>query len=505
MVLMKDQTLHHTTEKTLLHLDPSSLERFEIDLHQTVAEMADALRKTDKPYSGSHPDDIKHALAASPPASINGEPFADVLEDIKEKVIKQSVMVQHPYCMAHLQCAPMIPALAGEIILNTLNQSMDSWDQSPAATFTEERLISWLGGLFDLAPEMDGVFTSGGTQSNYMGLLMARNQYASKKLHHDIKQDGLPPEASRFRIFTSERAHFTVKQAASQLGLGEKSVITVPVNDKQEMDMVACSRAVEKAKQDGLLPIAIFATAGTTDYGSVDPLDALSDLARQEDIWFHVDAAYGAGLILSETHAGQIKGAEKADSLTIDFHKLFYQPVSCGAFLINDGNNFQYTSHYADYLNPPEDEESGMVHLAGKSVQTSRRFDALKLWMTLRCTGTKALGGIIDQTIEAVQFLYEKMQPLEEFDVPVAPPSNAIVFRYRNDDTDPAVVDEWNRRIKEELFFEGTAILAKTRLDGRQYLKVTLLNPSISEDQIVTLIRSILTIGRRLKEEETHG
>ncbi|RKD75876.1 L-2,4-diaminobutyrate decarboxylase [Sinobaca qinghaiensis] len=505
MVLMKDQTLQHTTEQTLLHLDPSSLERFEIDLQQTVAEMADLLRKTDKPYSGSRPEDIKHALASSPPASLDGEPFADVLEDIKEKVVKQSVMVQHPYCMAHLQCPPMIPALAGEIILNTLNQSMDSWDQSPAATFTEERLISWLGELFQFSPEMDGVFTSGGTQSNYMGLLMARNQYANNKLDHDIKQEGLPPEASRFRIFTSERAHFTVKQAASQLGLGEKSVVSIPVNEKQEMDAAACSLAVAQARENGLLPIAIFATAGTTDYGSVDPLYELAALAKQEDIWFHVDAAYGAGLILSDKHADQIKGVEAADSLTIDFHKLFYQPVSCGAFLINEGNNFQYTSHYADYLNPPEDEESGMVHLAGKSVQTSRRFDALKLWMTLRCTGTKAMGGMIDQTIEAVQFLYEKIQPLEEFEVPVVPQSNALVFRYREEGTAPEVLDEWNRRIKEELFFDGTAVLAKTRLEGRQYLKVTLLNPGISEDQIITLIRSILTIGRRLKEEEARG
>jgi L-2,4-diaminobutyrate decarboxylase len=267
-------------------------------------------------------------------------------------VVSNSVAVNHPHTAAHLHCPPLLAALAAEVVISALNQSMDSFDQAPIATVVELKMIRWLSAQVGLPATSDGTFTTGGSQSNYMALLLARDAFLQKHWNWSAQKSGLPPEARRLRIFCSEVAHFTVEKAASQLGLGTDAVVRVAVDEHFRMSPAALQDSLDSTQAAGLLPLAIVATAGTTDFGSVDPLPELALQAQTSGVWLHVDAAYGGALLFSGQHRGKLKGIEVADSVGLDFHKLFWQPIPCTAFLLRDARHFDSIKLHADYLNP---------------------------------------------------------------------------------------------------------------------------------------------------------
>ncbi|MGE7906343.1 pyridoxal phosphate-dependent decarboxylase family protein [Peribacillus sp. NPDC094092] len=463
-------------------------------------KLTDFLKGNDSPYSGKKPYEIEARLNELSLASLKGKTMEAVADELAEFVINDSINVHSPTCIGHLHCPTLIPAVAAEMIIGTLNQSMDSWDQSSAATFVEERLIDWLCSQVGLPEQADGIFTSGGTQSNYMGLLLARDAYCKRFWGVDVQQQGLPVEAKKLRILCSEAAHFTVRKSAAQLGLGEQAVVTIKTDSKHRLSMDELNHQMSNLEEQGLLPFAIVATCGTTDFGSIDPLHELSEAARQHGIWLHVDAAYGGAMILSKDYKGLISGIERADSITVDFHKLFYQPISCGAFLVSDSNSFQYIQHHADYLNPQEDEAEGMVHLVNKSVQTTRRFDALKLWMSLQAVGLDTFAEMIDYTCHLAREVAAKIDKEEGFTVLNKEPElNAVVFRYDSEGENDQLVNLLNKQIQQELLKSGRAFLAKTRFDGQVYLKMTLLNPMTSLEHIDGILDEIRVLGEMFK------
>ena len=288
-------------------------------------------------------------------------------------------------------------------MISALNQSMDSFDQAPIATIVEQKMIRWLCAEAGLPATADGTFTTGGSQSNYMALLLARDAFLQKHWNWSAQKSGLPPEARRLRIFCSEVAHFTVEKAASQLGLGTDAVVRVDVDEHFRMSLAALRNALDATRDEGLLPMAIVATAGTTDFGSVDPLPELASIAQAAGAWLHVDAAYGGALLFSAQHRDKLTGIEAADSLGIDFHKLFWQPIPCSAFLLRDARHFESIKLYADYLNPELHEDEGIPNLVTTSLLTTRRFDALKLWISFQTLGRAKLAAMIDRTVELAQ------------------------------------------------------------------------------------------------------
>ncbi len=226
-----------------------------------------------------------------------------------------------------------------------------------------------------------------------MAMLLARDSWcATHHPGHLIKHKGLPAEAAKWRVLSSRLSHFSIQKSMAILGLGYDAVISVDYDEHYRMDSVQLEREIEHCHAQGLIPIAVVATSGTTDFGSIDPLNAIADLCQQYGIWMHVDAAYGCGLLVSETQRQRLSGIEKADSVTVDYHKSFFQTVSCGAFFVRDKQHLSHVTHHADYLNPLSAQQEGTPNLVNKSIQTTRRFDALKMWLTLRIMGPAALG-----------------------------------------------------------------------------------------------------------------
>ncbi|MDM5297468.1 aspartate aminotransferase family protein [Bacillus pumilus] len=481
-----------SVDSLFINSSQQGTEAFQTALHTSIDSLLEEWKKEKGPYSGILPGKLAASVESLFQFHPSGEAIDSVFRDVKEHLLPNLVDVSHPKCLAHLHCPPLIPALAAEVVVSSFNQSMDSFDQSGIASLVEERMLKWLCEKFTYGERADGTFTSGGTQSNYMGLLLARDSFCENTWQWSVQKKGLPSEAHRMRILCSKHAHFTVKKSASQLGLGEDAVVLVETDEYHRMDMSDLKQKLSDLKADELLPFAVVATCGTTDFGSIDPVSDIYDIAKPYGLWIHADAAYGGALVLSKAYRGKLSGIELADSITIDFHKQFYQPISCGAFLLKDQRYFGLIDYHADYLNPKEDELEGILHLVNKSVQTTRRFDALKLLLSLRLIGEEGLSNIIDHTIrfaKDVAALIEQNDHLEVINP--EPEINAVVFRFMDGEN----ADEINKTIHRTLFQTGTAVIAKTVVNGSTCLKFTLLNPRTTITHIEEILSDIVDIG----------
>jgi L-2,4-diaminobutyrate decarboxylase len=413
-------------------------------------------------------------------------------------MIANSIAVSHPATTAHLHCPPLAASLAAEVVISALNQSMDSFDQAPIATVVEQKIIRWLSSEARLPASSGGTFTTGGSQSNYMGLLLARDAFLHERWNWSGQKDGLPPDTRKLRILCSEVAHFTVKKSAAQLGLGTSAVVPVGVDDHFRMDPSALGQALDRLRRQQLLPMAVVATAGTTDFGSIDPLHEIADRARSSGLWLHVDAAYGGALLFSAQHRDKLRSLELADSIAIDFHKLFWQPIPTSVFLLADARHFDTIEMHADYLNPEIHDAAGIPNLVTTSLLTSRRFDALKLWISCQSLGRFKLGAMIDRTIELANHSADLIRRTRSLELLCEPQLSTVVFRYVPSQPEIAA-DEINLAIRQRLFDHGQAVIGHTRVRSLQCLKFTCMNPTVTETQMEELVHAIADLGADLE------
>lgn len=450
------------------------------------------LHNNKKPFSGISPAQLRPQFES---IDLN-EPLPDyeaVISEVEELYTRHAIAFHHPKYVAHLNCPVVIPAIAAEVMISAINSSLDTWDQSAGGTLIEQKLIKWTTDAIGFGGQADGIFTSGGSQSNLMGLLLARDHFSIAHLGHNIKENGLPAEASRFRIFVSEAGHFSIQKNAAILGLGEKSVISVRTDRSFRMNTVLLEDAIRREIALGNIPIAVVATAGTTDFGNIDPMTEIGALAAKYKLWFHVDAAYGCGLLLSDKYGHLLRGISLADSVTADYHKAYFQPVSSSAFLVNDKRYFGLITHYADYLNPKSQDD--IPNQVNKSIQTTRRFDALKLWFTLRMMGREKLGTYIDKIIETTAQVAEMLDEHPDFDLLNHSDLSALVFRYNPFLINPVSATKMNQYIKAKMLQQGDALVAGTKVNGAFYLKFTLLNPFTTTTHIKNILLTIKKHG----------
>lgn len=454
-------------------LTNGSADRYREMLVQGVDRVSARVAGTDRPFTGVTPDQLALEVDAVDLDRPLGDTAA-VLDELEDVYLRDAVYFHHPRYLAHLNCPVVIPALLGEAVLTAINSSMDTWDQSAGGTLIERRLIDWTAQRIGLGPLADGVFTSGGTQSNLQAMLLAREEAGP---------------AAKLRILASEAGHFSVQKSAKLLGLGPDAVVTVETDTDRRMSPAALARELIRCHEHGETVMAVVATAGTTDFGTIDPLPEIAELCQTYGTWLHVDAAYGCGLLASPTRRHLLDGIELASSVTVDYHKSFFQPVSSSALLVRDGATLRHATYHADYLNPERMVEQRIPNQVDKSLQTTRRFDALKLWMTLRIMGPDALGELFDEVVDRAAEAYDLLAEDPRFEVVTRSQLSTVVFRYRPLQDDLA--DAANLYAREALAASGAAVVAGTKVDGHQFLKFTLLNPETSRADIEHVLELI--------------
>ncbi|WP_412078320.1 pyridoxal phosphate-dependent decarboxylase family protein [Streptomyces xanthophaeus] len=363
-----------------------------------------------------------------------------------------------PLCAAHLHCPPLAVATAADLAASTLNPSLDSWDQAPAASALEHLLTRALAAEFYDTPHPDALVTTGGTEANQLALLLARERHGP-----------------HLTVLHGAAAHHSIPRAAWLLGLPPAIALPTPTGTLAPTDL-----AQALATTPG--PVLVTATAGTTDAGLIDPLHAIADLCDHYGADLHIDAAYGGLLTLSPRHRHKLAGLDRAHSITVDLHKLGWQPVAAGLLTVPDTALLAPLAHQADYLNATDDTEAGLPDLLGRSLRTTRRPDAFKIAATLRSLGRDGLAQLIDHTCDLADHLARLLDAHPRFELHSAPTISTVLFRPTDaDDTQVAA-------LRRTLLHEGRAVLGRTHTAGRLWLKATLLNPHTTAGDLDTLI-----------------
>lgn len=480
---------------------PDNSDHYRNAINTTTNLVQEFLYRNKKPFSGIEAKEMKEKVRQID-LDQKLSNYDELLAEVDDIYVKHATAFHLPQYVAHLNCPVVIPALAGEILVSAINSSQDTYDQSAGGTFMERKLIDWTAKQIGYhVNESDGVFTAGGSQSNLMGLVMMRDCFSQKRYNHNIKMDGLSPEAGRFRIFVSDKSHFSNLKNASIMGLGEKAIIKVPTDDRFRMDISLLKKYIKREEQLGNIPIGIVATAGTTDFGNIDPLEDIADVAEQYNIWMHVDAAYGCALLLSEKYRDLLNGIERADSVTIDYHKSFFQPISSSAFIVKNKKELLILKHHADYLNPKEMDEEEIPAQINKSItQSTRRFDALKLWFTLRMMGKEQLAEYTDTVIDLTKDTASMISEDPDFELLSDSDLSVLVFRHIRSDIEDT--NALNQFIKMKLFYSGEILVASTKVNGNFYLKFTLLNPITTTEDIHQILTTIKRHGKDFNTEK---
>jgi L-2,4-diaminobutyrate decarboxylase len=392
------------------------------------------------------------------------------------------------------------------VLFRSSNASLDTYDSGPSGIAIERWLVAALAQLAGLSERADGVLTPGGSISNLLGILLARDAAALRR-RIDARRHGTAA-LPRPVVLCSELAHFSMHRACAVMGLGEDAVRPISTDARRRMRVAELARALAALGPDET-PIAIVATAGTTDFGSVDPLPELAALARAHGIWLHVDAAYGFGALFSRRLAGRLAGLERADSVTLDLHKLGWQPAAASVLLVAEPRAFGALEREVAYLNPRDDAEAGLDGLLGRSLQTTRRPDALKIATTLLALGQDGLGELVDACHELARHAQRRIEEHPELELVAPAELTTVVFRYlcgRGVATRPELEDEVNAALRRQLLERGEALIGRTavRLGGdsseaRVCLKLTLLNPTARPVDLDELLGVIVRTGRELE------
>jgi len=387
---------------------------------------------------------LREAVGEVLPAHGTGATHA--LDTVVQALTEGAADPADPLCAAHLHCPPLAVATAADLAASALNPSLDSWDQAPAASELETLVTD------ALAREVYGtsgaaLVTTGGTESNQLALLLAREHHGPVTLVHGTG------------------AHHSLPRAAWLLGLPRPVVLAGPGG---VLDPAALHETLT-ALEGG--PVLVAATAGTTDAGLIDPLPAVAEVCAAHGARFHIDAAYGGGLLFSDRYRPLLKGVERAHSVTLDLHKLGWQPIAAGFLAVRDPGDLTVLAHRADYLNAADDTEAGLPDLLGRSLRTTRRPDILKTAVTLKALGRSGLGALVDLVCAHARTLAGLIDAHPGLELHAPPTISTVLFRPTGA-TDTAVA-----RIRRTLLDEGRGVLGRAHADNRLWLKATLLNP----------------------------
>lgn len=427
-------------------------------LDTVLDALGEGRRARGGPLPAGGPDAVAARLADAVDDVLPDDGEPDALHTLVRALAEGAADPADPLCAAHLHCPPLAVATAADLAVSVLNPSLDSWDQAPAASALEALVTRTLAHEIGLA---DAVVTTGGTEANQLALLLAREAHGGS-----------------VQLVCGANAHHSLPRAAWLLGLPDPVVVPAPAGT---LDPAALDEALTALQR----PLLVAATAGTTDAGLIDPLPEIAGLCAAHGARLHIDAAYGGGLVFSDRHRDKLAGLDRAHTVTLDLHKLGWQPVAAGLLAVRHPRDLAALAQRADYLNADDDTEAGLPDLLGRSLRTTRRPDVLKIAVTLKTLGRTGLGTLVDQVCARAREFAALVRNHPGFELYDPPVISTVLFRPA-EATDDAVA-----AVRRKLLTDGRAVLGRARLDGRLWLKATLLNPDTRPDDLAALLKLV--------------
>jgi aromatic-L-amino-acid/L-tryptophan decarboxylase len=380
-------------------------------------------------------------------------------------------------------------AAVADLLASVLNQNVTAWRSAPAAVTIERTVVSWLAEAVGCA-EFRGSLIGGGSAANLLALAMAREDKMPSN------ENGLPgPQAT---VYASEEVHMSVLKSVALLGLGRQNLRLIATDSHFRLIPSELENAIQRDMVTGKVPIAVAASAGTVNTGAVDSLEEIASIARKHKLWFHVDGAYGA--LAAIAIPGKFPGLNLADSISLDPHKWLYQPLDCGCLLYRDPGKaraaFRHTGEYAKVLS--SDPTEGFAFF-DESIELSRRFRALRLWLSLRYHGLQAFRESIMKDLELAQRLGTAIESHDKFQLLLFPELTAVCFRYRTDKaTSEADLNRRNAEILQQVVRRGRVYLSNATLRGKFYMRACIVNHRTTETDVDAVIPEVLAAAGEL-------
>lgn len=478
-----------TSEETL---DPSDWQAFRLQGHRMLDDMLDYLEHLRaRPVWQPIPQE-KRALFRQP----LGDELLDlaaVHDAFMQNVLPYSVGNTHPGFMGWVHGGGTPVGMLAEMLAGGLNANLGGRDQTPVEM--ERQVVQWVRELFGFPEIASGLFVTGTSMANLIGVLIAR----TVALGIGVRQNGVAA-GQRLSAYTSASAHVSIVRAMDIAGIGSDALRLIPVNDRHQMDVDALEHAIAADRQAGMIPFFIAGTAGTVDTGAVDPLADIAKVAQREKIWFHVDGAYGALGMLAEDIAPCLQGIERADSIAFDFHKWGQVPYDAGFILVRDG-----ALHHSTFASPAAYLKRETRGMAGGSPwpcdfgpDLSRGFRALKTWFTIKVYGAKKLGQVISNTCALAQYMKQRVEaePMLEILAPVS--LNIVCFRYLSEDADRVNAD-----IVVALQESGIAAPSTTMIGGKLAIRAAIVNHRTNAGDIDALINATIAFGETIANKNS--
>jgi aromatic-L-amino-acid decarboxylase len=484
---------------SLSHWDPAEIRRV---AHRVADMLADYLADLPgKPVFTPVPPDLAERFRTDPVPREGCSPDA-VLDQFEVEVAPYPFGNGHPRFWGWVNSPPAVMGIFADALAAAMGPSVAGGNH--AAVHVERQVIGWFRELIGLPPTGMGLLVSGGSTATLTALTVARHVHAG----FDVRAEGLQGQHPTLVVYTSQEGHSCVRKACELLGIGSEALRIVPVTAAFQMDVSRLVETIERDRAAGLRPLAVVASAGTVNTGAIDPLDAIAEICRAQNIWLHVDGAYGGAAVLTARYRDALAALARADSVALDPHKWLYVPVEAGMVLVRDGTQLRAAfSLVPPYLRTDGDPAGvgGPPWFSEYGFQQSRGFRALKVWMALKYYGVAGYTSAIDHDLDLAAYLTERVERHPDLTL-MAPPSLSIVcFRYQpagqasSEESAEEEMDALNTRLLARLQLGGRAFVSSTVLNGRFVLRACIVNPLSAQEDIDALIDAVIDCGSAVR------
>ena len=477
-------------------LDPQNWDDLRQVGHHMLDDMFQYLQtRQDAEVWQEMPDEVVNYFKGDIPES--GQDEASVYQEFVDKIQPYAMGNTHPRFWGWVIGTGTPLAMLAEMLAAGLNINMGGGNS--AGMHVEVQVLEWCKQMFGFPAQGSGLLVSGASMANLVGLTVARNV----KAPFDIRKEGLQQRHPRMIAYASEEIHSCHQKNMEMLGLGNESLRFIPVNDEFEMDIEALEAAIAEDKAKGYLPFCILASAGTVRSGAFDDIEALVDIRDRENMWLHVDGAFGAFAKFVPDLEYRVAGMEKADSLAFDMHKWMSLPFEVGCILVQDRqahyDTFTLTPDYLDH--GTRGLAAGDVWLSDYGPQLSRSFRALKVWMSMKAHGLNQYKAVIQQNVAQTRYLAELVDKHPQLERTASVPLNIVCFRYVADNMRNEQLNDLNHELLLRLQEGGIAIVSNSTLNGKYSLRMAHVNQRSQYSDFDLLVDTVVELGQALVKE----
>ena len=473
-------------------LDPADWEAFRAESHRALDLMIDWLRdQRRRPVWKEAPAEARERFRRDLPSAERD--LAEVVADFDRFIKPYATGNTHLMFMGWVQGAGTPVGMVAEMLAAGLNANCGG--RNHIAIEVERQIARWMAEAFGFPKDASGIFVTGASMANFLSLLVARDQTFRER---DVRLNGVGALDAQLVAYASREVHNCVRQAMELAGLGARHLRLISSDEKRAMRITDLKHAIAADRAAGLKPFLVVGTAGTVDTGAIDRLDRLADVAHSEDLWFHVDGAFGALAALSPQLKPLVKGLERADSVAFDFHKWAHVPYDAGFFLVRDreAHKRAFAANAAYLTRAPRGLAAGDIWPCDLGVDLSRGFRALKTWFTIETFGTKRLAACIEQTCRMARRLEGHITASRDFFMRAPVTLNIVCFGVK-DDPDGALA----REIVMDLHERGEAAPSLTILDGVPSIRAAITNHRTHDEDVDAFMRLLEAAARRARQE----